>query len=194
VVCRRKHRHPSSRTEEYATGEQFLRLFAEELNELYLLSFLLTASHEGAERCFVAGLDQCLAGNPVSQAWARSWARRIIVRNAVRMLAVPADPAASTGPDSGRNPGLRKDEAAALSAQDARFAPILALGNFERLVFVLSVLERYSDQDCAALLGTSRHAIVDGRLRALRQIANGERQAVTPPVSPVQAMAQPHSA
>lgn len=34
-------------------------------------------------------------------------------------------------------------------------ASMLELEDFERLVFVMSVLERYSDQDCSVLLGCS---------------------------------------
>jgi hypothetical protein len=35
--------------DQYATAEDFCKLFAEEMTSLYLLVFLLTASHEKAE-------------------------------------------------------------------------------------------------------------------------------------------------
>jgi DNA-directed RNA polymerase specialized sigma24 family protein len=55
-----------------------------------------------------------------------------------------------------------------LASQDPRFSAILALPDFERFVYVLSVLEGCSDQQCAALLGVSPQQIEETRLRALR--------------------------
>jgi hypothetical protein len=45
--------------------------------------------------------------------------------------------------------------------QDADYAiaRILRLEHFERFVFVMSVLEKYSDQDCSVLLGCSRQDV-----------------------------------
>jgi hypothetical protein len=53
---------------------------------------------------------------------------------------------------------------------EAPFEGTLALGDFERVVFVLTVLERHTDQDCAALLRTSRQEVREGRIRAFRQL------------------------
>ena len=47
---------------------------------------------------------------------------------------------------------------------------VRALADFERFVFVMSVLERYSDQDCSVLLGYRVREIRDARTRALQQI------------------------
>jgi DNA-directed RNA polymerase specialized sigma24 family protein len=55
-----------------------------------------------------------------------------------------------------------------LAAQDPRFAAILALQDFERFVYVLSVLEGCTDQQCATLLGVPQQQIETTRLRALR--------------------------
>ena len=52
-----------------------------------------------------------------------------------------------------------------------RVAAITALPAFERFVFVLSVLERYSDQDCSLLLGSTRAQVIAARSRALQHIA-----------------------
>jgi hypothetical protein len=48
---------------------------------------------------------------------------------------------------------------------------IFALPSFERFVYVMSVLERYSDQDCSLLLGCTRRDVVAGRVRALARFA-----------------------
>ena len=45
---------------------------------------------------------------------------------------------------------------------------------FERFVFVLSVFERFSDQDCSLLLNCSRREVAAGRNCALRRIAHFE--------------------
>ena len=56
------------------------------MNGLYQLSFLLTGDHEKAEKCLVAGIEDCVKENRVFREWARSWAKRIIVENAIREL------------------------------------------------------------------------------------------------------------
>ena len=55
-----------------------------------------------------------------------------------------------------------------VASQDPRFSAILELPDFERLVYVLSVLEGCTDQQCAALLGVSSQQIEETRLRALQ--------------------------
>src|SRR5271170_6814821 len=70
----------------YASSDDFRRVFDEDMNSLYLLSFLLTADREKAEQCFVSGLEDAVEGNPAFKEWARSWARRVIIVNAVRVI------------------------------------------------------------------------------------------------------------
>jgi len=48
----------------------------------------------------------------------------------------------------------RSDEDAA--TEPAEILAVIALASFERFVFVMSVLERYSDQECSLLLDCSR--------------------------------------
>ena len=71
---------------QYATSADFHRIFNEEMEGLYLLSFLLTADHKNAEQCFVSGIEDSIKGNPVFKEWARSWARRVIIQNAIRVI------------------------------------------------------------------------------------------------------------
>ena len=87
MTCLNTHRIPASGRSGFATAEDFRGLFTEDPNALYMLSFLLTANHEKADRCFVAGLDDCVDGHAVFQEWAGMWARRVIVRNAIRIIA-----------------------------------------------------------------------------------------------------------
>jgi hypothetical protein len=140
------------------------------MDSMHLLSFLLMGDLTKAEECFVSGLAECVTGSHVFRDWARSWARRTIVQNAIRLLAplkghsavadVSSDPVSC---DCARTP-------------EARYAigSILRLKDFERFVFVMSVLEKYSNQECAVLLGCSRRDIEEARMQALVHVAEAE--------------------
>src|SRR5215469_17201964 len=88
----------------YATRADFCRIFQKDMNRLYLLSFLLTGDHSVAEQCFVGGLHMSQEGNPVFKEWAESWARRAIIRNAIRMIR-PRPTEDSTAPATARTAG-----------------------------------------------------------------------------------------
>ena len=51
---------------------------------------------------------------------------------------------------------------------------IFALCEFERFVFVMSVLEGEADSDCAALLNCAEQEVLTARLTALRRLARME--------------------
>ena len=70
----------------YAVTGDFCRIFKQDMNGLYLLSFLLTADPAKAEQCFVSGLDESAGASRVFKEWARTWARRTIVQNAIRIM------------------------------------------------------------------------------------------------------------
>ena len=162
----------------YANSDDFRRVFDEDMNSLYLLSLLLTADREKAEQCFVSGLEDAVDSNPVFKEWARSWARRVIIVNAVRAIN-PRSMEENGGSSSaragsnGRTPPVEQVEVAA----------VLALEPFERFVYVMTVLERYSDQDCSLLLGCTRRDVVAARTRAFEQIgsAMAEHSGQLPP-------------
>ena len=157
----------------YATSEDFRKLFKQDTESLYLLSYLLTANHEKAEKCFVRGLDDCIEGDHVFHAWAHSWARRIIIGNALRMIA-PAS-RSHTAAEGVSHPA-DDSHSQQMLLQGGALASVLALRDFDRFVYVLSVLERYADQNCAALLGVSRPEVRETRLRALQHISDFERR------------------
>jgi hypothetical protein len=166
------HRIPESGQGEYATAEDFRELFTEDPNGLYTLSFLLTANHEKAEQCCVAGLDDCVDGNAVFQEWAGLWARRVIVRNAIRIIAPhkgQPQPTQSPHQPAGKRNVLE------MPVQDVPFASILRLNDFERFVYVLSVIERFSDQECVVLLGISLKEMRETRAIAVQHVSDFER-------------------
>ena len=149
----------------YASVADFKQIFDEDMNSLYLLSLLLTADREMAEQCFVAGLQDATKDNPVFKEWARSWARRVVTLNAVRV--VNPRPTEATGTKS-------SELLDTLSAEERPYAAILKLEPFDRFVYVMSVLERYSDHHCALLLGCAKQNIVTARSRALEQSGNAD--------------------
>ncbi len=144
----------------YATSDDFRRIFSDEMNSLYLLGLLLTADAEKAEQCFVAGIGDSVEGSAVFREWARSWARRTIIQHAIRMIE-PAQEKVT----------IADTEPVRLEI-DPRLRAILKLDALERFVFVMSVLEGYSYQDCSILLGCSRQTAVNARTRALEHLAN----------------------
>jgi hypothetical protein len=144
----------------YATSDDFCLIFSEEMPSLYLLGLLLTADAEKAEQCFVAGIGESVEGNAVFRQWARSWARRSIIQHAIRMI----EPAQEKLAIAATEPIRLKIE--------PRLKAILQLDVLERFIFVMSVLERYSNQDCSILLGCSRQTLVTARARALEHLAS----------------------
>jgi DNA-directed RNA polymerase specialized sigma24 family protein len=137
------------------------------MQNLYSLSLMLAADPEKAEQLFVSGLDDCTASNPVFKEWARAWARRTIVKNAVRLIAPQPG-----SPKRALNTVVLSDATSqSLPELPAEIYAVLRLSPFERFAFILSVLEGYSDKDSALLLGCTRQALVAARVQAEQQIA-----------------------
>jgi DNA-directed RNA polymerase specialized sigma24 family protein len=144
----------------YATEADFCRIFRSDMNRLYLLSFLLTGNHTTAEKCFVSGLEDAAKGGPVFKEWAQSWARRTIIRNAIQAIQPrPTDRHASGHVTGGRSTG-----------EPESIAAVMELPAFDRFVFVMAVLERYSDQECSLLLDCSRDEVIAARTRAFERV------------------------
>jgi DNA-directed RNA polymerase specialized sigma24 family protein len=150
---------------QYATVADFKRIFTEDVNNLYLVSLLLTGDPETAEQCFVEAIGESTKANHVFKEWARSWARRTIIQSAIRLI----------------NPGQRSMTATrtadVVRVMDkvpivihAEVCAILELAPVDRFVFVMSVLERYSDNDCSILLGCGRREIAPMRIRAMQRL------------------------
>ena len=156
----------------FATAADFCRIFAEDMRNLYWLSLILTADPGKAEQCFVAGLNDCFAGNGVFKEWARSWAKRTIIKNAIRLIS----PEFTSASGASTKTLLDRGETAAgnhLSlAAESEVSAILELDPFDRFAFVMSVLEGLSDRDCALLLGCTQQALAAGRLRALQRVSH----------------------
>lgn len=155
------HRQSAHSSQPYAIPADFCRIFESDMNRLYLLSYLLTADQDIAEECFVRGLEHATRSNRVFREWAGSWARRMILQNAIGTVR----PRASGATAAKRRVLERSSEAKQISA-------VVALPSFERFVFVMTVLERYSHQECSLLLGCSREDVTAAQFRALQAIGD----------------------
>ena len=163
--ARRNESHQITRPTSYATEADFCRIFAEEMNRLYLLSFLLTADHTTAEKCFVSGLEDSRKGNPCFQGVGA------ILGAADDHSECDSNDPPAADPTAVRQVAAPKDSAKLSDdAVQRRSRPSLRLPAFERFAFVMSVLEGYSDQECSLLLGCTRGDVIAARIRALQQI------------------------
>ena len=137
----------------------FCKTFINEMSNLYLCSFLLTGNHDKAERCFISALHECIEETDVVSGWAASLTRLAIIKHAIQMIRPVPD-----GEDN--FPPITASE------QNGPLAQIRALGAFERFVFVMSILEGWSEQDCALRLRCSRRDVTIARLLALKSMGN----------------------
>lgn len=154
---------------QYSSREHFCRVFFENLDDLYQLSFLLTADEETAHQCFVAGFEDSARANNVFREWAHSWAKRAIIRNAIAILRPQPTHAGSSEP---ARVASEKSKLRIIRDGHLELDSVLALENFERVVFVMTVLERYSDNDAALLIGCSVKEVSTARICALEEIGN----------------------
>ncbi len=152
----------------YATCQDFLRIFDEDMHGLYQLSFLLTGDRQKGQRCFVAGIEDCAKENRVFREWARVWAKRVIVENAIRVL----QPRRCHSSSSALLPTVfsHKQPSSGASGHFDVDA-VLELADFRRFVFVLCVLERYREHECALLLGCSASEVREARTQAIEELA-----------------------
>jgi hypothetical protein len=153
----------------YATAADFCKTFTEEMHSLYLLSLLLTADHDKAEQSFISAMEECVDGTGVRMEWKRSWARRVVLKQAIQMVR-PA-------PEYADSLSFISLETPATLAEDNPFAAILSLDAFERFIFVMSILEGQSDEECAILLRCSPRDVMMARVLALKRITRTGAQA-----------------
>jgi DNA-directed RNA polymerase specialized sigma24 family protein len=158
---------------QYATPEDLCTVFTENLSGLYQLSFVLTGNNELAAQCFVAGFEESTRANQVFKEWAHAWAKRTIAQNAVRALQLRPkhDDSFSPAVASPKDTRLPENRAAHFD-----LSTVLALEDFDRFVFVLTVLDRYTEQECADLLNCPVKKVSTARFRAFEQIVNLHRE------------------
>jgi hypothetical protein len=147
----------------YATASDFADIFSSDMESLFRLGLLLTANLSGAERCLLVALDLCTDGAMVLRQWAPSWARRSVIKSAIKIMS----------PINADEWNLSQDghEKDAKSAARNVLDEVRHLSIFDRFVFVMSTLERFPKRECSVLLNSTHHDIVAARIRAVRQLA-----------------------
>jgi hypothetical protein len=151
---------PNETATPYPAMTNFFKTFREEVSSLYLLSFLLTADHDKAQQCLISAVEESVDCIGVFMDWARSWTRTAIVKCAIQMIMPVAG--------HGDRMTVINLERSAAPPDNNPFAAILLLDAFERFVFVLSILEGRSEDECANLLGCSRRDVMLARVMALQ--------------------------
>jgi hypothetical protein len=141
---------------DYAKDADFCDIFRNDATPLYLLAFLLTTNHKESEQCFILTVEEAFKEQAVFKEWARSWVRRRLIENAIAM----ASPALRRSGEKGRHEMPQECEIGAVTKLDA----------FERFVFVMSILERYSNWDCSLLLRCTVNKVAEARMNALRRL------------------------
>lgn len=152
-------------TSQYATAEDFRKIFDERLHDLFQLAYLLAGDQEKAEQAFVSGLEESIRANSVFKNWAHAWAKRTIIQNVIRLLQ-PRPVDISSAPA----PVLSKEYLSQFGAGHFDANTVLKLNDFERFVFVLTVLDQYTDHDCAVLLDSPLQLVRQARVQALEQL------------------------
>lgn len=138
----------------YASMESFCSYFLKEIDSLYQLAFLLTGSQQQGEECVVAALEDCRRAK-VFKPWLESWSRLSVIDRALKTV---ADKSAIDAEKGAINSSAERDA-------------ILQLNRFERLVYTLSVLEKYSVKDCAILLRAARREVAEAKSRAIHEVS-----------------------
>ena len=147
---------------DYAKHADFCDVFRNDTKHLYLLAFLLTANHEESEQCFLSAVDAAFKEPAVFKEWVRSWIKRRLIENAIKIVS----------PALAEN-GQRRElwSAGQREAQrECEIDSVTKLAALERFVFVMSILERYSNWDCALLIGCSMNRVAQARMKALRRL------------------------
>lgn len=142
---------------DYATRADFCRAFADDTDSLYLLAFLLTTNHEDAENCFVAAVDQAFRSKTVFKEWVTSWIGRTLIIRAITKVF-----------NASHQDKRKPDQwCAGQSETGSTINAITRLGDRDRFIFIMSVLERYSVHECSLLLGCPPGIVIESRTRAL---------------------------
>jgi hypothetical protein len=146
----------------YPPVTDFFRSFNEEMHSVYLLSFLLTADHDKAEQCLVFAVGECVEESGVLM----DCMRGAVLKHAIQMI-MPA-------PDHIDCVSLISLKRSTMPAENNPFAAILSMDAFERFVFVMSILEGQSDEECANILRCSRRDVMIARVLALKRQSSAD--------------------
>ena len=155
---------------DYVTHDDFCRVLEKDMKPLYLLAFLLTGNHKESEQCFVSTVENSFRERAVFREWVLPWVKRGLIKNAIEIVS----------PGSPRNDAKRDLWSAGQYAIQGQYGidTVTKLATFERFVFVMSILERYSNWECSMLLACGMNKVAQAQMRALRRLPE-----LAPPLS-----------
>jgi hypothetical protein len=147
---------------EYATHDDFCEVLERDMKSLYLLAFLLTGNHKESEQCFVSTVENGFEERVVFREWTFPWVKRGLIKNAIEIVS-PRPP---------RNSAKRDLWSTRQYVTQGEYGidTVTKLTAFERFVFVMSILERYSNWECSLLLGCTMNKVAQARMRALGRL------------------------
>jgi len=149
--------------DDYANWSDFCQIFDCNEKEFYLLAFLLTADHQTAEACVLAAMEESYRERTVFRGWEKVWSKRCIIIKAISAIASRPLSRDRRLEDGGTR--LGELELGNLLGAVVRLEPA------ERGVFVVTVLERYSVQECSLLLGRSPESVKKLKLQAIGDLS-----------------------
>jgi DNA-directed RNA polymerase specialized sigma24 family protein len=148
--------------DDYAKSVDFCKVLERDMTQLYLLAFLLTGNHQDAEQCFALTVAEIPKMQNIFKEWAQAWVKRSLITNAIAIV-YPAPV------KSNKTQELRNIYDFSLG-RNPEIETVSRLEPLERFVFVMSVLERYSDWECSLLLGRDVKEVIKARERAVRAL------------------------
>ena len=164
-----------SAVNEFATADDFQHLFATDMPDLFRLAYLLTGDAEEAEHCLILTMHECMASGSVYKWWLPVWTRNVLIRNGIRIVTgSPAYPLRKI-PHDRMLTAIRRSQQSAIDASGVP-AGVFQLSDFDRLVYVIRVIEKYPIRDCVRLLGRSRQEVRDALTRALAYVDAFEQE------------------
>ena len=116
----------------------------------------------------LAGIEDCANENRVFREWARAWTKRVILENAIREL----KPRRSHSHWSLLPSVFSHNQQSSCPCRHFEADAVLRLADFERFVFVMCLLERYRESECALLLGCSASQVREACTRAIQALAS----------------------
>ena len=135
---------------------------ANDMKQLYLLAFLLTANHQKAEQCFLRAFEEFPDSPTVFGEMFQSWMRRTLIQGAIHTFS----PQLGNDEQNRDRWWVEQDD-----VDIALINPVTKLAPLERFIFVMSILEGYSMQECSVLLECTLQTVAAARTCALAELA-----------------------
>jgi hypothetical protein len=155
---------------EYVTAENIQNVFVSDLDDLFELAFLLTGDLAKAAYCIEITVRECIHPRWMPKTQLPDWVRNAVIRNGIRIVdEFDGNPVCGV---QAQSPFVATQQLRTSPIPESTaLAGILDLSDFDRLVYVLCVLEHFSMLDCAMLLGTTRQEVRDAQDRAVAHIS-----------------------